>query len=71
MVVLGKHQIDAGPLEVSVKQQIRVGHDNRVRRRMGGAPIDMDVRIEVRPLAVNGQLDVEFVDKIQWATAKG
>jgi len=38
---------------------------------MGGAPIDMDVRIEVRPLAVNGQLDVEFVDKIQWATAKG
>ena len=38
VVVLGKHQIDAGPLEVAVEQQIRVRDDNRVRGRMGGAP---------------------------------
>ena len=34
VVVLGQDQIDAGPLEVAVEQQMRIRDDNGVRRRM-------------------------------------
>ena len=36
VVVPGKDQVDAGPLEVAVEQQLRVRDDDRVRRRVRG-----------------------------------
>jgi hypothetical protein len=34
-VVLGQDQVDAGPFEVRVEKQMRVGNDDRVRRNLG------------------------------------
>ena len=52
LIVLGKDQIDAGPLEISVEKQMRVRDDDRVRRSVGGVNrLDMDVAgsFECRP----------------------
>jgi len=34
-VIAGQDQVDAGPLEVRVEQEMRVGNDDRIRWRMG------------------------------------
>ena len=36
LVVLGKNEIDAGPLELSAEKQMRVGNDDRIRRSVRG-----------------------------------
>ena len=66
VVVPGEDQVDAGPLEVAVEQQIRVRDDDGVRRRVRG----MVMGIGMGTRAVNVQLGVEFADEIQLATAK-
>ena len=46
-IVPGKDQVDAGPLEVAVEQQLRVRDDNGARRSMGRVRrngLDVDVR---------------------------
>jgi hypothetical protein len=74
MVVPGKHQVDAGPLEVSVEQQLRVGNNDGVRgnmRRVRADRLDMGVPVRVQTRAVSVVLGVEFAGIIQWATANG
>ena len=71
VVVLGKDQVDAGPLEVAVEQQMRVRDDDGVRRRVRGYRIDMVMGIGMSTRTVNVQLGVEFADEIQLATANG
>ena len=73
VVVLGKDQVDAGPLEVAVEQQMRVGNDDRIRRRMRrvrGNRLDVAMPMRMQARAVSGKLGVEFASVIQWATAK-
>jgi hypothetical protein len=36
VVVLGKDQVNAGSLEVSIEKQLRIGNDNRIRGSVGG-----------------------------------
>ena len=73
VVVVGEDQIDAGPLEVSVEQQMRVGDDDGVRRNVRGSDsFDMMASAcGMRTRTVNRQLGVKFADEIQWATAIG
>jgi hypothetical protein len=44
-VGVGKDQVDAGPLEVCAEQQMRVGDDNGICRRVRGV---RDYRIDMR-----------------------
>ena len=74
MVVFGKDQIDAGPPEVTVEKQLRVGDDDRIRRRvrrMRSNGFDMAMPIGMQAPTISGKLGVEFARVIQWATAKG
>ena len=70
VVVPGEDQVDAGPPEVAVEQQIRVRDDDGVRRRVRGYRIDMVTGIGMSTRTVNVQLGIEFADEIQLATAK-
>ncbi len=56
VVVLGKHQVDAGPLEIAVEQQLGVRHDNRIGRNVGRVvrkSLDVGVRIWMRARTVH------------------
>ena len=71
LVVLGKNEVDAGSLEISVKKQQRVRHDNGAGRNMGGVRrLDMAIRIGMRNRNVSRRISVELTGVIQWATAK-
>ena len=49
MAVLGKNQVDAGPLEISVEQQLRIGDDNRIRRSVrSGRRNGFEVAVRMR-----------------------
>ena len=66
LIVPGKDQIDAGPLEISVEKQMRVRDDDRTRRSVRGVDgLDMDVAAGMQPRAVSGKLGVEFAGVIQ------
>ena len=74
LVVLGKDEVDARPLEVAVEEQLCVGNDDRARRSVGGMRgdgLDMAMLVGMQARAVSGKLAVEFTGIIQWATAKG
>ena len=52
VVVPGKDQVDAGPLEVAIEKQLRVRDDDGVRRRVRGVPgngLDVGMALECRP----------------------
>ena len=68
LVVLGKNQVDAGSLEISVKEQLCVRDDNRVRRsvrRRNG--LDVDVPVGMRTQAISGQLGVSGQRGVEFA----
>jgi hypothetical protein len=67
LMVLGKDQINTGPLEFSVEEQMRIRHDDRARRDMG-SPNRLDVVVEMLA-AVSGKLRFECTSVIQRATA--
>jgi hypothetical protein len=65
MVVPGKHQVDAGPLEVSVEEQLRIRDDDsagRCVRSVMGNRLDVTaaetIGLQTRP--VSRKLGVEF-----------
>lgn len=67
-IVPGKDQIDAGPLELSVKEQVRVRDDNRIRwsvRSVDGLDVEVAVGIQARP--VSGSLGVKFAIGVEFA----
>jgi hypothetical protein len=66
-VSVGKDQVDAGSFEVRAEQQMRVGNDNRVGRRMRGRMLDMHMGMRSRAVSGYG---VEFANEIQCATAQ-
>ncbi len=73
VIVLGKDQVKAGPLEISVEKQLDVRDDNGVRRGMPGRRrkgLDVDVGMGKRAWDVSRQLGVKFASKIQRATKK-
>jgi hypothetical protein len=70
VVVVGQDQVDAGSLELSAEQQLRVGDDDGIRRSVRGRAIDMRMHSGMRNRAINRQLGVEFANEIQWATQK-
>ena len=39
VVVPGQDQVDAGALEIAIEQELRIGNDDRIRRRMHMAGI--------------------------------
>ena len=66
LIVPGKDQIDAGPLEISVEKQLRVRDDNRARRNMRGVNrLDVDVAIGMQPRSVGRKAGVKFAGIIQ------
>jgi hypothetical protein len=71
VVVPGQDQVDAGSLEISVEQQVRVRNEDRIYGRMRGDRIDVKVGIGMRTCAINGQFGIEFARVIQKTTAKG
>ena len=49
VVVLGKDQVKAGSLEISVEQQLRIGDDNRIRRSVrSGRRNGFEVAVRMR-----------------------
>ena len=71
VIVLGKDQIDTGPLEVSVEQQVGVGNDDRARRRMRRHRIDAEIAMGMRTRVIRGEPGVEFTGVIQGPPQKG
>jgi hypothetical protein len=68
LVVVGKDQVDAGALEVAVKEQLRVGNDDRICRRMRrtrGRRLDVAMSLLMQTGAVSGKIGVEFTSVIQ------
>ena len=68
VVALGKNEVDAGALEISVEQQLRIRNDNGVRRHVRGVlgnGLDVDVLMGMRPMSVNGNVGVELARVIQ------
>ena len=68
LLVVGKHEVDAGPLEISVEEQLRVRNDDgacgRVRRVRGNAfHMGMPIGMQARP--VSSKLGVEFAGVVQ------
>jgi len=70
-IVLGQDQVDAGTLEVRVEQELRIGNDDRVRRRMRMAGVKMDIGMGGAPMASRRNPAVEFASVIQRATTSG
>ena len=65
-VVVGKNEIDAGPLELRVEQQLRVGNDNGVVGRVGAVNrLDMRKAPEIRAKAAGVLVGVDFTRVIQ------
>ena len=64
-VVLGEDEVDARALEVAGEQQMRVGNDDRVRRRMCRNAVDMDVPMPGEYPWPSGRQSIEFSGKIQ------
>ena len=71
VVVPGEDQVDAGPLEVAVEQQIRVRDDDGARRRVRGYRIRMVMSIGMSTRTVNVQVGSEFADGTQWPPRNG
>ncbi len=74
VVVPGKDQVDAGPLEISVEKQLRVRDDDGVRRRVRSVPgnrLDMGMALGMQTRAVSRELGVEFARVIQGPPQKG
>ncbi len=69
-VVAGQDQVDAGALEVGVEQEMRVGNDDRIRRRMHMAGIQMG-EMGMTPRTFRGNRAVKFASVIQRATTIG
>jgi hypothetical protein len=68
VVVPGKDQVDARPLEIAVEQKLCVRDNDRIRRRVGGVSrnrLDMRVPVGVQARAIGGKLGVEFACLIQ------
>ena len=66
VVVAGQDQVDAGPLEVAGEQQMGVGNDDGVRRRMRRNAIDMDMPMVVgSPGPSAGSIGIEFAGQTQ------
>jgi hypothetical protein len=62
-MILGQNQVDAGSLEVSVEQQLRVGNDDRIRRRvrrMLRKSLKMGVPMAIMARDISRKLGVEF-----------
>ncbi len=70
-VVLGKDQVDAGALEIGVEQKMRVGDEDRIRGRVRGQMIDVEIGGGMRPRAVRRKRGVKFANVIQRATGNG
>jgi len=71
-VVLGQDQVDAGPFEVRVEKQMRVGNDDRVCWNLGRAVNRYGRTRRLMPTgAIGGKRGVKFASVIQWATAIG
>jgi hypothetical protein len=71
VVVLVQDEVEAGPLEIRMKQEMRVGNDNGVRRCMAVHGIDMKMGLRRPALAIRRNRGVKFASVIQWATAIG
>ena len=69
-VVAGQDQVDARALEIGVEQEMRVGNDDRIRRRMHMAGIQMG-EMGMTPRAFRGNRAVKFASVIQRATTIG
>ena len=68
LIVPGKDQIDAGPLELSVKEQVRIRDDNRIRwsvRSVDGLDVEVAIGMQARP--VSGSLGVKFAFGVEFA----
>jgi hypothetical protein len=66
LMVPGKDQIDAGPLEISIKKQLRVRDDDCIRGNMRSVNrLDVDVAIGIQPRSVSGKLGIESASIIQ------
>ena len=65
VVVLRDHEIETGPLEVAVEQQMRVLDDDRTRRCMGRYRLYMHLPLRVHTVPRKRQTSIEFTDKIQ------
>ena len=73
MIVLGKNQVDARALEISVEKQLRIGHDYRVRRRMRTVPrnrLDVGLVLKKKTQTVGRMTGIDFAGVIQRGTAK-
>jgi len=64
-VIAGQDQVNAGPLEVRVEQEMRVGNDDRIRWRMGRRMIHVKIRVRWRGRAIMGKRGVELASVIQ------
>ena len=68
VVVAGKDEVDAGPLEIAVEEQLRVRNDDGVRRRMRrmlGNRLDVGMPLGMQTRAVSRERGVEFAGVIQ------
>ena len=59
VIVTGEDQVDAGAFEIGIEQEMRVGNDDRICRRMDMAGIEMD-EMGMIPRAVRGNRAVKF-----------
>jgi hypothetical protein len=70
IVVVGQDEVAARTLEIGAEQKMRVGNDDRIRRRMRMAGVQMD-EMGMIPRAVRGNRAVKFASVIQRATTTG
>jgi hypothetical protein len=70
VVALGQDQVNAGALEVGVEQEMRIGNDDRIRRRMDMARIQLD-EVGMIPRPFRGKSAVKLASVIQRATTIG
>ena len=71
---MGQHEIESRALELTVKDQVRVGNDDRaighMAMRLRGEGIDMAIDVRAGTLAIQGDRGVKFASVIQPRTAK-
>ncbi|WP_247324830.1 hypothetical protein [Bradyrhizobium sp. 21] len=74
VTVVGQHEIAARALEVTMKDQVRIGNNERAVRhvtmRFGRKGIDMGVGKRVRTRAIQENRGVKFASVIQQGTKK-
>ena len=75
VAVMGQDEVDAGPLELAMEQEIGIGNNERAVRRVSmprdGKRIDMAFGGRAKTLAIQGGRGIKFASVIQrGSTAK-